>query len=871
MIFEKLAKGITKHSKLIIVIWIIALIIAVPFFSKAIDKLNYNTNDMADPNSESSVGADIVSEYFIDSSNNSDSTDLLIMTYTNAAGKTAALDVEEELILHFGDFKNGDIQLVVPYEDYNNPDGSGMRMVAIIFSSNASNNGTDDTAELRTWINKYVQEAEEKEGAQLTTYVTGNPAITYDIMTNSVEDISHIDMFSIALILILVGLFFRSVFASAMPPVTIGVAIAIAFLGLFFVGSVMNIFFITEMFIIVSMLGAGCDYCIFIISRYREERRKGANHEQAMHESIIWAGESITTSGISVMIGFGAMAICSFSLISGMGIMLAIGIAIALLAALTLITSILNLMGERIFWPSKIESYQEGSKAMNGWYGKCARFGSKYFHSSVKFSLKRAKIIVIAAILFTVPMVYVVTTSPTSYDMVGTMLTGESKDGLEVIEDYTYGGLIMPDYEVMELENSIGTIKEATYGELDVKEITWNEQYIKEYYSQLSTLSKTISDNDNNIGEAYSLQIWYNSEITNTITDQAIISVGQKEIGETNSQYLLRLFHNDEDSGILDNPKDIDGNPIEIIPSSLNIYMWAVYTATEVMVIDHDNISYSDTEYTAIVDYVMNYTTGIVGGETNTTTNTTSIDYVKMTVITKQQSMSDDSMDSLHKIHAEVDTFLSENPNFTQAWLTGSAAVMYEISEEVNSEFTKIIALAIFLIFLLLFFVMKSYFTPLRSILTILMSVIWTIAITHLVFTNILGYGVIWLIPIILIVICLGLGMDYDILLTTRVKENHLHKGMSNDDAIREAVINSGSVITICGLIMGGAFGTLMISNMVMLQQFGFALAFAIIVDALIVRTYIVPAVMHLMGEWCWKGPKFLKKKEQKDEVPKEE
>ncbi|MDD3233611.1 MAG: MMPL family transporter, partial [Candidatus Methanomethylophilus sp.] len=54
------------------------------------------------------------------------------------------------------------------------------------------------------------------------------------------------------------------------------------------------------------------------------------------------------------------------------------------------------------------------------------------------------------------------------------------------------------------------------------------------------------------------------------------------------------------------------------------------------------------------------------------------------------------------------------------------------------------------------------------------------------------------------------------------------------------------------------AFGTLMLSSTEMLQEFGFALMFAILVDALLVRTYIVPAVMHLMGEWSWKGPKFM-------------
>jgi len=155
----------------------------------------------------------------------------------------------------------------------------------------------------------------------------------------------------------------------------------------------------------------------------------------------------------------------------------------------------------------------------------------------------------------------------------------------------------------------------------------------------------------------------------------------------------------------------------------------------------------------------------------------------------------------------------------------------------------------------MLFIVMRSYLIPLRSVLTILMSIAWTLAVLHLVFVDIMGSEVIWMIPIILLVICLGLGMDYDILLTTRIKENVRGHGMSNDDAIRHAVTHTGSVITICGLIMGGAFGTLMISSMTMLQEFGFALCFAILVDALIVRTYIVPAIMHLLGDWNWKGP----------------
>lgn len=215
-------------------------------------------------------------------------------------------------------------------------------------------------------------------------------------------------------------------------------------------------------------------------------------------------------------------------------------------------------------------------------------------------------------------------------------------------------------------------------------------------------------------------------------------------------------------------------------------------------------------------------------------------------------------MATVSHFKSEVHAYVDGSFVFSQVWVSGTAAVMVEISDVMNAEFLKIELTAIILIIMLLFFVMRSYLTPIRSVATIFMSVIWTVAITHLLFDGLMHDGVLWILPIILLVICLGLGMDYDILLTTRIREYRMSKGMDNDTAITQAVLHSGSVITVCGLIMGGTFGTLMFSSTVMLQQMGFALCFAILVDALIVRTYIVPAAMHLMGEWNWKGPRFL-------------
>ena len=255
-----------------------------------------------------------------------------------------------------------------------------------------------------------------------------------------------------------------------------------------------------------------------------------------------------------------------------------------------------------------------------------------------------------------------------------------------------------------------------------------------------------------------------------------------------------------------------------------------------------------------VIDYILNYMTGTLSSDHD------GRQYIKMTVMLADVPTSDRSMSTIGEIRGIV----AEDKDaelIGATYVTGATALTYDVSQVVSDEFFLIEVLVMVLIFILLFFVMKSYLTPLRAILTIVMSIVWTLGLTHLLFAGVLDVPVYWILPIVLFVVCLGLGMDYDILLTTRIREN-VSKGMSNDDAIVHALESTGAVITICGIIMSSAFGTMMLSSSPMLQQFGFALWFAILVDALLVRTYLVPAVMHLLGRWNWVGPKWMQKGE---------
>ena len=856
MLFDKLAEGIIRHHKAILALWVVILVCAVPLALKAGSVMYYDTSDMAGEDSESVKGLQIINDYFPQSSTEATSMPLLVMYYEDDTGLTDAGSFVGYLNMRASEFVDGSgnpkLTGIIPMDPQSKDDGTGILMAGIVYAPSDIDISAD-TPNLRDFIGGCLKDYIENNGdVGFEQYVTGSQAIGYDAEVGSAQDLQRIDPFTVLLILILVGLFFRSFITSATPPITIGVAFAVVLALIYGIGQVLNVFFITEMMLLVSMMGAGCDYCIFIIARYREELRSGKDHHAALHEAIKWAGESISISGASVIIGFGAMFICSFSMVSTMGICLALGIIVALLAALTLIPSILAVVGDKIFWPSTMERMERKGLDGRGWHARCGRIGHAYFERSSRFSLKHAKAILIVTVLVSVPAAYVAMTSETSYDMISSMENGDSGKGMELIGEYADQGMVMPDYAVMKLNESIANITVTGYNTgygMYEGTLEWTDEWSKEdgIADKIHKLCDSIIEEDGgadgNISYAYGPFMWSravaDAMASGTTDPKTILAMAAGSAHGTTAQYVGYA-----------------------VRAMVQAYMGGGATEEEAMwgVIKNGAPS---------IDFIANCNGTIIGGEyaeggkmVVDPTVTKGANYICLTVATHEAAMSTRSMESIDSMTSALNAFEKENPELVEdVWITGGAAVMYEVSKIIGDEFIKIEILVVVLIILMLFLVMKSYTIPFRSVATILMSICWTLAMTHLVFTVILGWEVMWLIPLILLVICLGLGMDYDILLTTRIRENVTDKGLSNDEAIHQAVVHSGSVITICGLIMGGAFGTLMLSNMVMMQQFGFALCFAILVDALIVRTYIVPAVMHLLGDWNWKGPRFLQGK----------
>ncbi len=608
----------------------------------------------------------------------------------------------------------------------------------------------DYLGEESVWVVRDVVSSALADTPSIRHYVTGSDAISVDQKSSTDADMEKIDPITIVLVFILIGLFFRSFVASSIPPAVIGVALGVTFAIVYVLGTyLLSVHYSVLTLTLTSMMGAGCDYCIFILSRYREERHNGLSKEESVRTAVTWAGESIATSGATVIIGFGVLSLGRFEMLKSMGIGLATGITIALIAALTLLPAVLMLLGDRMFWPAKMKPKvrKEGREG--------------YFTKSAKFAVKHAKAIVIAAVLVSVPATYTVLTLETSYDFIEAMPETESRQGLDLMGESFGAGRMTPTLLAMEMSSPV------------VVGDTWNQ-------SQLDSI------------EAISHDLSQLSNVNSVVSPT-------RPLGESEP-------------------------------------------------IDYANLSAYPAEEAAQYVALMK---GMLGTEDTRV--------VLITVTFVADPFARESIESIQQIRTLSAAFALEDELVTAAYVGGSTASMYDISNLVWEDFEVMEVFVIIGIYIVLMVVLGSLISPLRSILTILLSISWTLAVTMALFTYLQGIQILWLMPMILMIVCLGLGMDYDIFITTRIREE-AQKGKSDREAIVHAMEKTGGIITACGIIMAGAFGTMMLSEGALLREFGFALAFAILLDSIIVRIYLVPAIVSLLGKWNWYAPGRLQR-----------
>lgn len=554
---------------------------------------------------------------------------------------------------------------------------------------------------------------------------------------------------TVTLALILIGVFFRSLAAPFLPIGMLGLATGLTQGILFFAAGIWGGIQYNAYSLLTSvLLGAGADYAIFMVARYREERRAGLLRDDAVVATVRTAGASITTSGFAVIVSFGSLGLGSFQIVQQMGVAVAIGIFVVLALGLTLLPAILRLAGDRVFWPARraVAPTTLGPDA-------------GYFVRSARWAVRQKWVVMGIALAATLPAIVVLATTPVSFDFLEGAPESEARDGFDVLRASFGEGSLLPTVAAVSL--SVPLISPT--GAID--EDAWRG---------LEALSASLAD------------------------DPAVSNVA--------------------------GPTRPGGVPLD--PAGFA----ALAPADREAALSPVRSFLGASERTALVRITLAST-----------------------------PYSDAALDSVTTLRARAHDAVAAHPEIGGVLLGGATVALSETRESIVRDTMVMLSVVFGSMFLVLFVALRSIVVPIRAIVTILLSISWALALTVALFQGALGFGIIWIAPLVTFVMLFGLGMDYDIFLVTAVREG-IDAGESDVDAIVGGMRRTGGVITLAGLVMGGAFYGLALNDNLLLRQMGFALGTGVLIDALLVRTYLVPAILVVGAKWNWWLPRGLRR-----------
>ena len=212
------------------------------------------------------------------------------------------------------------------------------------------------------------------------------------------------------------------------------------------------------------------------------------------------------------------------------------------------------------------------------------------------------------------------------------------------------------------------------------------------------------------------------------------------------------------------------------------------------------------------------------------------------------------SLESMRMLGA-IDDWLKTKIEPTAAWhdvtfdFIGVTAGIRDL-DQVNQSDTTFVGVAVALaVLIVLIFLLRRPLVSLYLIFTVVFGYLVSLGLTHLFFGWYYGatyQGLDWKLKIFLFVILVAVGEDYNIYLVTRVMEEQLRRGLL--PGLREAVVRTGGIITSCGVIMAGTFGSMTRGTLRSMIELGFAMSLGVLLDTFIIRTILVPAFLALLA-----------------------
>lgn len=833
--FAKFGRFLIKARYFIVLFWVVAAVIIVATAPKMSDVGTTNESDFLPAGSQSTEVSHLLAEKF-PSQENVKGTAAMIFYRPgglNEEDMEYARQVDTWLL---SDQKPEHVSGVVSVftmpsrkATFTSEDGTALLSQVTFDQDSFSKSLEGDVTEIRNHL------AERTGG--LEVYLSGSAAISTDLLKTVDKSVSQTTVATVLLVLVLLLLIYRSPVAPLVPLLTIGMAYAISngILG-FLAQSGWKISTAVGSIMVVLVFGAGTDYCLFMISRFREElaAREGTRFEGGTREAVIATAGSISTviiaSATTVIIGFMGLAVASYGMIKTMGPSLALAIGVTLLAGLTLTPALMAILGDKMFWPFHARIFAEPKEKRFSWEKLSA------------YVTRNAKVVApVIIILLLLPCLGLLKFRQ-SFDVLSQLpKSEESVQGFGVLSGHFNQGDMMPIDLVLSTGGIDDMSKAVQASRLIAAEMPGmvgvagviglsNPQgtFDKSPYDASFMLSNFVS-NASMLAMAPA-----NPETTAKFADQATTYL--QEVGEAYPGVNSRPEYAEANvtlAGLKDGSINTQAG-FASVAADLN--MLAGYAKQENMYVYPRALSADNKDLQALEG-------AFVSPDKTTIRSYLTLDTDPYAV---------QSMENIRSLRTEAAALLSANGLADiQVQMGGETAKNADVQTSVNNDFLKVMLVVLLGVMLVFMVLLRSLIAPLYLMATVVLSFGATMGIETIIFQDILGQsGILYMIPILLFVLLIALGADYNIFLSSRIREESANVGIFK--GIRIASSKTGGIITTCGIILAGTFATQIFAPLQLLAQVGVAVTIGILLDTFVVRAILVPAIATLVGRWNW-------------------
>ncbi|MBY4605523.1 MMPL family transporter [Bacillus sp. SPARC3] len=728
----------------------------------------------------------------------------------------------------------------------------------------------------------------------LTAYITGASLINQDFAHSSEEGLKKTEVITVCLIIGLLLIVFRSVVTPFIPIVVVGFSYLISqsILGILVYNVDFPISTFTQTFLVAILFGIGTDYCILLLTRFREELANGHDKKEAALIAYRTGGKTLFISGFAVLIGFSALGFAKFAIFqSAVGV--AVGVGILMIILYTLLPLFMVTLGEKLFWPSK--------KVLSHSDNKLWAFLGRH-------SVVRPFLFIVITVIITLPFILTYddqisfdSTAEISSDYKSVKALEAIKDGfgegkafpinvvvkgdkdLTTADTIPYLGNISKAIEKVEHVDSVMTITQPT-GE-KIKDLYIDKQ-LGSVSDGLDKTVKGIADVQSGLTDIENGLNQMTGQTVSASNSSAGGSLGDAAdgLGKINQQLQLvskQISQSGNTAQTVQQLTAISGqlgqiqSGLEQANQQLSGQQAQAGTLTESLKKLAGGVKSANDGLTKISDGITASSDMLEDMSKSSTVRDTgifipdqvmkdkdfkkSIDQysfedgkgVQLSVVLDSNPYSEQAIRTINQIKKAVANEVDGTPlEDAQIVYGGVTSVNADLKELSTTDFSRTMVIMIIGLFIVLTILFRSMIMPIYMIASLLLTYYTSISITELIFVNGLGNtGVSWAVPFFSFVILIALGVDYSIFLLDRFKEE-VHLGIAQ--GVVRSMSKMGSVIITAAIILAGTFAAMMPSGVNTLMQVASVIIIGLLLYGLVILPLFIPAIIMTFGEGNW-------------------